>query len=311
MNDIYKHLYIKYKTKYFNLKNTAKTQYGGSYNFKQLKEKYLKIPDSGFYSKNISEEKFKKFCEFLIEKTKNNPEIKDIKRKMLLEKKRKRNTKEYNEILKRIREKGDEYMKKGEDFEKKVFTNILEQISSIKNIKDQLDIFENASLYFFNKKENKWSLIGEVDAIILHKKEIIAIVEIKKSFDDIPDALFQINRSYQVIKQRNNMKVKIITKDSKDIVIDSSYTISKNLIDISFIFTSPPENIFNIQSKIKFILLNQLHTRKIKYEKLFRKILRKKDSYDKLNNSKTFRYDKDVLETLEFFKNKNDHLIIY
>ena len=71
--------------------------------------------------------------------------------------------------------------------------------------------------YIFNENEEEWDLIGEIDAIIMRDKEIIGIVEMKKSFDDIPDALFQINRSYQVIKHRNNRQVKIITNNSEEI----------------------------------------------------------------------------------------------
>ena len=112
----------------------------------------------------------------------------------------------------------------------------------------------------------------------MRDKEIIGIVEMKKSFDDIPDALFQINRSYQVIKHRNNRQVKIITNNSEEILLDSTYNISNKLIDISFIFTSFPEKVFNIQSKLKFTLLNILHTRrKVNYENIFKKMLRKKD----------------------------------
>ena len=96
----YKHLYIKYKTKYLNLKNI---QYGGDYSFEKLKKMYINIPKPGLYSQNISLKKFIKISEFLKKNTENDPEIKDIKRKIFLENKKLTNTKEYNQIVERIK----------------------------------------------------------------------------------------------------------------------------------------------------------------------------------------------------------------
>tara|TARA_B100000768_G_scaffold156636_1_gene154303 strand:- start:4646 stop:5593 length:948 start_codon:yes stop_codon:yes gene_type:complete len=314
MNDLYKNLYIKYKTKYKNLQKKS-NQIGGSIKLEQIEKMYRKIPDTGLYGKNISLKKFIKYCTFLKEKTKNEPDILDLKKKIFLEKKKMTDTKEYTELVKKIKDKGKKYQKMGNDFEKKVFNNILDKISSIKNISnDNLKLYLNPSLYLMNHNEEnseEWLLIGEVDAIIINGKDIVAIVEIKKSFDDIPDGLFQISRSYQVIKQRNNRKIKLITNNNKDILLDSSFNISNNLLDISFIFTSHPEKMLNLQSKIKFILQNILHIRKnIKYKKIFKKIKTKKESLDKLNNKIILRYDKGVLETIEFFKKRKDHLLI-
>tara|TARA_B110000977_G_C11009183_1_gene466990 strand:+ start:278 stop:1222 length:945 start_codon:yes stop_codon:yes gene_type:complete len=313
MNDLYKNLYIKYKTKYKNLQKKS-NQTGGSTKLENIELMYQKIPDTGLYGENISLKKFIKYCTFLKEKTKNEPDILDLKKKILLEKRKLTDTKEYTELVKKIKSKGKKYQEIGNDFEKKVFNNILDKISSIKNIsKDNLEMYLNPSLYLMNDDEEsseEWFLIGEVDAIIINGKDIVAIIEIKKSFDDIPDGLFQISRSYQVIKQRNNRKVKLITNNNKDISLDSSFNISNNMLDISFIFTSQPEKILNLQSKIKFILQNILHIRKnIKYKKIFKKIRNKKESLDKLNNKIILRYDRGVLETIKFFK-KKDHLLI-
>ena len=106
MNDFYKHLYIKYKTKYLNLKK-YKIQVGGNYDFEKLKEMYLEIPESGLYSKNKSVEKFEKFCKFLVKKTENEPEIRDIKRKVFLENKKLTNTREYIKLLEKIKNRGN------------------------------------------------------------------------------------------------------------------------------------------------------------------------------------------------------------
>lgn len=308
--------YKKYKTKYLNLLKKY-NQVGGNNidNLDEIIEMYKNIPETGLYSKNYSLEKFTEYCKFVINKTKDDPEILDMKRKIYLEKKKMQQKYEYKKLVKKISGVGKKYQKLGQDFERKVFNKLLKIVSKVKNIPiDELNLLKNPNLYIMNEDlsdSESWTLIGEIDAIVMKDKEIVAICEIKKSFDDIPDALFQIKRSYLVIKKRDNIKMKIVTSNNKDIIIDSEYDLPGSLIDSSFIFTSDPENILNIQSKIKFNLLNKLHiSNNIKYNKLFNKIVKKKNSTDKLTNDKILRYDMDVLETIDLFKNNIDQLQI-
>lgn len=324
----YYYKYIKYKNKYKNLKiNKKLKQTGGDNNqsedFNDIIKMYQNIPETGLYGKNISLEKFIKYCAFFIKMTKNFPDVIDIKKKTMLEKKNLQHTQEYKQLVDKIKSKGSEYQKIGNDFEQNVYNNLLQHISNILNINiDKLTILKNTDLYIkkniihTNQSEdfndiNQWNHIGEIDAIIMKGKEIVAIVEIKKAFDDIPDGLFQIKRSHCTISQKNNRDIKLVT-DNKELIIDSSYTMSKKLSDISFIVTTLPENALNVQSKIKFILLNLLHIRKnLKNDKLFKKLLIKKQSRDRTTNKTVLRYDKGVLETIDFFKNKQNHIIFF
>ena len=85
----YKSLYYKYKTKYLNALKKYGNQVGGAEKDKldKIIEMYQKIPETGLYGKNISLEKFKEYCKFVIEETKDDPEVIDLKRKHFLEKK--------------------------------------------------------------------------------------------------------------------------------------------------------------------------------------------------------------------------------
>jgi hypothetical protein len=313
-NNIYFQKYIKYKTKYINLLKKY-NQVGGNNIDKldELIEMYKKIPETGLYDKNISLQKFIKYCKFVISKTKDDPEVLDLKRKIDLEKKKMQKTDEYKKLVKKISATGKKYQKLGQDFEKKIFDRLLKHVSKVKNIPiGELKLLKNPSLYIIDIESDdseSWKLIGEIDAIVMKGIEIVAICEIKKSFDDIPDAFFQIKRSYKVLKERGNLQMKIVTSNNKDLIIDSNYDLPDSVIDVSFIFTSEPENILNIQSKIKFNLINKLHMNtKINYKKLFQKILNKKNSFDKLKGKTILRYNIGVLETLDLFK-KNSRQI--
>ena len=135
-------------------------------------------------------------------------------------------------------------------------------------------------------------------------KYIVAICEFKQNFDDIPDALFQIKRSYDTIKRKGESNVKL-----NDIILDESYQLPEDsdYLNISFIFTSFSDiNYYNIQSKLRHYLINALHLYgKIKYKKLFDKLLKKQINNDKLSGKKILRYAKDVLSTIDILqKNK-------
>jgi len=261
---------------------------------------YQQIPKTGLYKDSISLKQFTKYCKYLIEKTKDKPEILDLKRKSFLEKNKLTKTKEYKDLVAKISSRGEEYQTMGADFEKKAFSKLLKRVSKIKKRTD-LKLIKNPSLYFKYPDSDDWELIGEIDAVVVsNNKEIVAICEVKKSFDDIPDALFQINRSYQAIKNKGEYDVKLDDIDITD------YKIADSLMDVSFIFSSYPKEPLNIQSKIKYSLLNKLHiTNIMKLKKLFNKILKKKQILNKVTGEPTLRYDMDVLETIDLFKKHN------
>ena len=311
----YKYLYFKYKNKYLNLKNKYNIQNGGTTDFKNIIKQYQNIPITGLYEGNISKRKFKEYCQFLKRKTENEPEIIDFKKKIKLERDNKTNTDEYIQLIKKINNKGKEYQKKGHDFETLVYQNITQYIASIKKKSiSNLKLLRNPKLYILDNTSDSesWILIGEIDGIILEERNIIAIAEIKKAFDDIPDAFFQIKRSYQAIQERNNIVMKLITDKNKEIILDSTFNLPNSLIESSFIFTNKPENILNIQSKIKFSLIYKLHAqKKVNYDKLFKKIINKKNSLNKLNNTTILRYNTGVLELLKIFKKHLHHIKIY
>ena len=174
-----------------------------------------------------------------------------------------------------------------------------------------MKLLRNPKLYILDNTSDSesWILIGEIDGIILEKKNIIAIAEIKKAFDDI-QMLFKL-KNYQAI-QENNIVMKLITDENKEIILDSTFNLPNSLIESSFIFTNKPENILNIQSKIKFSLIYKLHAqKKINYDKLFKKIINKKNYLKKLNNTTILRYNTGVLELLKIFKKHLHHIKIY
>ena len=282
---------------------------------KDIKNMYENLPESGLYSDNISLEKFIKYCKYMIKEIKDDPDIIDLEKRIRLEKNKLTKTEEYKKLIRKINDRGKYYQKIGYDFEKQVFSILLKKIAKNKKISENnTQLLKNPSLYIQHSKDidsDTWTLIGEIDALVINdKKEIIAICEMKKSFDDIPDALFQIKRSYDIIKKRDTEDIKLVY-DGKEIILDSSYSISNSMIDISFIFSTKPINILNIQSKIKFYLKNKLYIKKkINYKKLFDKIQKKKESRDKLTNEIVLRYDTDVLKTINIFKNSLNNIII-
>lgn len=310
--------YLKYKRKYLLLKNN---QTGGREveDIDKIIKLYDSIPESGLYDKSLSEEKrlekFKTYCDFLHDKTKNNEDILQLKRKILLERKKLTDTDEYRELVSKINSRGDDYRKIGEDFEKKVFIELVPIVTKELELEDsQVELLKNPVLYLRNEEtsesieEGTWETVGEIDSVIIQKikgiKYIVAICEFKQNFDDIPDALFQIKRSYDAIKRKGESNVKL-----NDIILDESYQLPEDsdYLNISFIFTSFSDiNYYNIQSKLRHYLINALHLYgKIKYKKLFDKLLKKQINNDKLSGKKILRYAKDVLSTIDILqKNK-------
>ena len=316
---IFKIKYNKYKEKYLLLKNKllidqsiANTnQIGGNFitDTNQIIKFYENIMESGIYNNDLS--KFEKFCKFVIEQTINEEEIIQLKKKIYLESKKLTDTQEYRDLLNKIKNRGKEYKKIGEEFEKLVFTKLFDLIKNDIGIKtkSKIKILKNPILYLSTAyNDDKWELLGEVDAIVIKEEDgikyIMGICEFKHSFDDIPDALFQIKRTYDAINSN-----KLVKLDNK--ILDKTYKFinHKSYLDIAFIFTSSinsNNNYFNISSKLKHYLINMLHTfSKKKYKKLLDKIKKKQIHNDKLNNNKILRYNTDVLEIIQLLKTNN------
>ena len=306
----YKNKYLKYKKKYLKLK-FLNIHSGGRImtNFNEIYMIYENIPKSGIYTDNI--DKFKKFCKFLKNATISTEEIQNLLLKRKLENKKKTNTDEYKNIIKKISNSGKIMQKKGYDFELKCF-------KEIKKIFKDKKIMKNTNLYLKKRGSEDWILIGEIDAIILKDKQITNICEIKISLDDIPDALFQINRTFNTIKNKKLNEIKLVS-NKETIILDDSYSIRGDFgIDIGYIFTHIDKTslYFNIQSKIKHYLINLLHTRNIKTDKKFKKLLKKirkkQESLDKITNTKIKRYNTDIYYLLNLLKDNNlyNHLHI-
>ena len=135
----------------------------------------------------------------------------------------------------------------------------------------------------------------------------------KHNFDDIPDALFQIKRSFNVLKNKGVNNVKL-----DNIILDEKYKLLENstFLNTGFIFTSEfdtKSDYFNIQSKLRHYLLNILHTNyKVKYEKIFKKLKNKQVYFNRILNTEILRYNSGVIETLKLYQSNNlvDHIQI-
>ena len=305
--------YLKYKKKYLLAKNRL-IQKGGSYDFDRIVNIYRQIPDTGLYNSSLSLKKriniFKIYCEYLKNKTKDNEEVIMSKRKKILEQQGLTESSEYIELIKRISDRGREFQDIGTDFETTLFIKINELFTRILGVDEKdLTIFRNPKLYYKEVSEEtdteRWNLIGEIDAVVIQRKEdinyIVGICEMKSSFDDIPDGLFQIKRSFNTIQAKGLDNVKL-----NDIILDDTFRIdpSSNYYSIGYIFTSFDESqtYFNLQSKIRHYLINMVHLPYINYVKIFNNILKKQISYDKFFDRVVNRYAKDVLETIEEYR---------
>lgn len=310
----YKLKYLKYKSKYLLEKHKyfINNQLGGA-NLSSINEiinYYQKVPKSGIYNNNIKD--FEKFVEYLIEKTMDNDEVKDIKKKINLEKKKLTNTSEYKDLIIKIKKRGEEYKKIGYDFEQLVFSKLIELIKEdIEISNSEIQVLKNPVLYISNddsEVSDSWQTLGEIDAVIIkkikNKKCIIAICEIKNNFDDIPDALFQIKRSFDAINSNKLVKLNNEILDDKYIFPENS-----SFLDISFVFTSSlnsEKEYFNIQSKLKHYLVNIVHSySKLNYKKILKKIKKKQIYFDKLNEIEIKRYNSDIFETINLLKSNN------
>lgn len=240
---------------------------------------------------------------------KNINELSDNKEKKKLKKKLKIILKKFNyidivnELSIETKKIGKYYMKIGHDFEKQVSNNIIPIVAKQLNynLKD-LTLIENALLKL--RKNNEITLIGEIDIIVLDKKnnQIIAVGEIKKSLDDISDALFQINRTFENIKNQDVFLELNGNIYSNDIFKSIKSMNSDELLKHSFIFTEydNEKKYKKIPSKLSQVLLQILWSGNINnisdkfYKKLFFRIKKKQKN----------RYITNVVNTIELFKMK-------
>lgn len=271
---------------------------------------YKKMPNHGLYLE--SEENrithLKKYIDFFKDKTKDLPDVVYLKKKIKLERNgiNQKNLVEYKIINDKIKQLGLAYAKIGSKFEKKTYSQLKKNIVKIFGINtSDFVIYKNKTL--FKKYDKEWEVIGEIDAVVIYKKNninyIICICEIKNNFDDLPDAYYQINRSYDILKDKGNNDVRL-----NDIILDDSYKMFYDNVNETSLIVSKfdPDNTtyLNIQSKLKFPMLMMINIYNSKATKILKKINKKQNKG---------RYTKDVLITINTFINsdlKNRILIL-
>ena len=299
--------YLKYKYKYLSLKNKLNQNGGGDImNLDNIIKIYKKIPPSGIHNDDWDEalKEFNLFCSFLVE---NSPDkVAEIK---LINKLKKEGNEE--EVKKLNKQKGDEIKDMGAKYEDDVF-KIMDKIISDKTKLDNIKILKNHTLYQVKKtkKGDRNINIGEIDAIIVDENNnLVAICEIKSSFDGIPDALYQAERTLKSLIENDNI---YLENENKDKVILPKLEDSKgSLLNNIFIFSKFDENTqyFNFPGSFKHGLLDALVT---KNEKELPRIKEKIFNRIKEKQYKQSRYSKDVIATLEEFKKEGllDHIQI-
>lgn len=259
---------------------------------------YKKLPKHGLYYNDESKKLkyFKKFINHFKNKTNYLPEVVYLKKKIKLEKDKKTNTLEYANNLQKISQIGINIMNSGKNFEETSYKQLLKYVKNIFKDKIKFTIYKNKTL--FNKIDNEWKLVGEIDALIIFQKNninfILFICEIKYNFDDLPDSFYQINRTFNIIKNKQNDNVRI-----DNIILDNSYKLYyDNVFETSLIISKfiPDNDIyFNIQSKLKYLILMLINIYETSPSKIISKVNKKQ-----ING----RYTKDVLEILQLFKKK-------
>lgn len=269
---------------------------------------YKKLPEHGLYNKNEIDKikMFKQYIDYFKNKTQNLPDVLCLKKKLELEKKgiTDSNISEYNIILDKIKKLGIEYMNIGKEFENNSFDILENKIQKIFNINlSKIIVHKNKTLFI--KENNEWQVVGEVDAIIIYKDDginyILAICEIKNNFDDIPDAQYQIERSFKILQNKGNDNVRL-----NKLILDDSYKLYfDNILESSLIISKfdPKNNIYlDVQSKLKFILLMMINIYNSKPKKIIKRISKKQ---------KNKRYSSGVLNIIDKFKEKSlDNRII-
>tara|TARA_B110000908_G_scaffold169588_2_gene227038 strand:- start:1196 stop:2257 length:1062 start_codon:yes stop_codon:yes gene_type:complete len=336
---------------------------GGSENinnkYLEIIEKYNNIPDSGLFDQietendtTIALNKFKIFCSYILNITKNDKiyqlmqkkfmttislnksqEISYIKNqvnltqkvsmdtlsntisKVINENKKNKlniilekvlNKHKYHQLEKQLileqKKQGEYSFRVGHEFEKEVSKQIIPAIAnSLKLPENKLKLIENGLLKI--KRDNNEILIGEVDIIVLMDNQIIAIGEIKKSLDDISDALFQINRTFITIKNNQTTFLEFNNKKITNIFDKIKLLDEKELLKRSFIFTQydTDKKYKKIPSKLSLFLLHVLWLGNIKNisNKFYRKI------FFRLKKKQKKRYKSNVIFIFNKYNKEN------
>ena len=148
-------------------------------------------------------------------------------------------------------------------------------------------------------------MVGEIDVIVLKKdSHIVAIGEVKKSLDDISDAFYQINRSYDTIVNNDNIIIQANSTDLNKNIFDYIKTLSKkSFLKNSFIFSEFDKNkkYFKLPSKIRYLLLNILWSGNIRNinDKFYKKL------FFKMKKTQKNRYITDIFYTFRKFNQES------
>jgi hypothetical protein len=305
----YKYKYLKYKKMYLSLKNKI-SQVGGAAvntidNIEEIREIYRQIPSSGMYHTNKKESKknFNRFCTFLLN---NSPdqvaeilELQELKRR-----------KKHDKVDKINKQQGDQINVIGSEFEETVFRQ-MSQIISDKTGQENIRILKNHKLFEIiptkNGEKQNTREVGEIDAIIVDENNnVVAIAEIKSSFDGIPDALYQAKRALNNLSKDGI----IIEDENKQIITGITSRLDQDdILDKVFIFSKFDRDVqyFNFPAAFKHGLLNALVI--YKNNKKLTKVKEKIFNNIKKKQAKG-RYTMDVLGTLALFEKKGmlDHI---
>ena len=326
----YKKKYYKYKRKYLRLKNfvgggrkgrsyasvVSNKSTGASKSYASvvssvgasksdeitllnIKEFYSNIPDTNMYTNTYNFKLFEKYIKYIKrlyqynEKFIIQKELCDLKKK---EQKTYEDNQKIDELKEILAESGRELNTLGTSFEEQVEIKINEKFD---------DTYTKYFNYTLTKKKTRTNYegeesistiqLGEVDAIIVKENSIVAIIENKKSFDDIPDALFQIKRTFNYLKSHDS---NIVLKKGEDEINITDFEIGENLLNLAYIYTSyDVNNIYtNLQSPLKHLLVYKLACWTF-YKGTYKKL------WDKLKKiQKKGRYSQGVIETINLFE---------
>lgn len=261
-----------------------------------VQSKYQSIPSSGLYH-NQSREQFDNFCRFLYANSNDYVE-------QILELQKLKKTRQFDKLAEIKKQQGDRINKVGKEFEENVFERMSEIISDKLGI-ENISILRNHKL--FEMDGDKKKEVGEIDAIIIDEhNNVVAVAEIKSSFDDIPDAVFQASKALNKLSQHN---IIIEDRDKNKVTNITSRLDQDNILEKVFIFSKFDNDApyFNFPGAFKHGLLNALvmyqnHKKMTKVkDKIFVAIKKKQEKG---------RYIRDVLDTLTLFENKDllDHI---
>ncbi len=286
-------------------------------NLLEIIDKYNRIPNTNLYDEDFNIDIFKNYILYFKSLYKHDEKFKLEKRICSLQAKQKKLLKRGENLtkaeVKELQNKIDALKIYGRQ------SNEIGEIIEIKARENINRLFDDTYEKYYNFKlfetvevdkegvihYNKIDL-GEIDAIIIKDNVVEAICEVKKSFDDIPDAYFQILRTYKHILSKNpNITLEGKLPDKTSIMInisDLELKAHRTPIELSYIYTNFDENtkITNIQSSLKHKLARIIACWTLNegtYERTYRKVwTRLKEIQNKKN-----RYKKDVLSTVEIF----------